>query len=182
MRPDIPGYYYGERCLSDGAAWWAALTRAGADEAKKRYFRIEQTHTAPASAAWSAAAVKRRRAGEAARQAARQRAQRTRGHIQRHAVGSDVVAGGLLSRQTDGGPDGADVGAAGWAAGLVDKGRVDFAAGAGGAANMGCLYVGGDDDKTGLGVAYASAWPRRLLPSPLPLPPPRFDGATVGRG
>lgn len=52
-----------------------------------------------------------------------------------------------------------DIAVAAWAGGLVDKGSVPFVPSFARQryANMPCLYVGGDDDKTGLGVAYASA-------------------------
>ncbi|TQW03082.1 WD40 repeat-like-containing domain [Cordyceps javanica] len=57
-----------------------------------------------------------------------------------------------------GGDDDDDTQAAAWARGLVSKGSVPFAPSFARSrhANMPCLYVGGDDVKTGLGVAYAT--------------------------
>lgn len=93
-----------------------------------------------------------------------------RDHIKRHGgLGRDVVASGLLAREAErrrvaepgrGRADDADLGAAAWAGGLVDKGRVPFVPSFARArfANMPCFYVGGQDSKTGLGVAYASEW------------------------
>lgn len=58
-----------------------------------------------------------------------------------------------------------DVRAAAWAEGSVDKGSVSLVPSFARAryANMACLYVGGDDTKTGLGVAYASTFSPLLL-------------------
>lgn len=83
-----------------------------------------------------------------------------RNHIRRHeALRRDVVSSGLLARelaisQVSGG----DVASAAWAKGVVDKGTVPFVPSFARArfANMPCFYVGGQDVKTGLGVAYAS--------------------------
>lgn len=137
MPAEIPGYYY--------------------DEVKKKYFKMEGAQTAPASAAWSSEAVRKRKATAAAGEAARQRAALLSRHIQRHRLGRDAVAAGLLARQTDRADDG-DVGAAAWAGGVADKGRIPFVSSfaRGRFANMACLYVGSDDGKTGLGVAYAT--------------------------
>ncbi|POR38076.1 Plasma membrane ATPase, partial [Tolypocladium paradoxum] len=82
MPVEIPGYYY--------------------DEAKKKYFKIEKSHTAPSSASWSSDSVKKRKAEDATRQAARHRAHLVRNHIKRHGgLGRDVVASGLLAREAE---------------------------------------------------------------------------------
>lgn len=51
-----------------------------------------------------------------------------------------------------------DVPAVAWARGMVDKGEVPFVPSfaRNKFPNIPCFYVGGDDVKTGLGVAYAS--------------------------
>lgn len=152
------------------------------DEEKKKYFKIEKSHTAPTASSWSADAVKRRKIRDTASQAARQRADLIRNHIRRHdGLRRDVVACGFLARETEvgrvaeagglrGRPEDGDLGAAVWARGLVDKGCVPFVSPGMGVmraaaaatttttrcANMPCFYVGGEDGKTGLGVAYAS--------------------------
>ena len=137
------------------------------DEAKKKYFKIEKSHAAPSSA-WSADSVRKRKLEDAAQQAARHRAHLVRNHIKRHSgLERDAVASGLLAREaepqrvaelTRGRADDADLGAAAWAGGLVDKGHIPFVPSFARArfANMPCFYVGGQDSKTGLGVAYAS--------------------------
>lgn len=140
-----------------------------ADEARGKYFKVEKSHTAPPSAAWSADAVRKRRADEGARKEARHRAHLVRNHIKRSALRRDVLSGGLASRETEaarvalgpgygGRAEDTDLGGAAWAAGAVDKGHVPFAPSfaRARAANMPCFYVGGEDCKTGLGVAYAS--------------------------
>ncbi|KAJ6781877.1 hypothetical protein PWT90_08033 [Aphanocladium album] len=146
MAPEIPGYYF--------------------DPVKKKYFNIEKSHTAPPSAAWSSDEVKRRRVDDAAAESARRRARLLRNHIQRcGALQSDVVARARLLREVGekrtGGSNVAvveDLTATAWAGGLVDKGSIPFVPSFARAryANMPCLYVGGDDVKTGLGVAYAT--------------------------
>jgi hypothetical protein len=133
------------------------------DPDKKKYFKIEKSHTAPSNAAWSVDAVKRRRREDTASEDTRRRAHLVRNHVKRHdALSRDVVSRGLLSREVRGDAaatfDGGDVAAAAWAEGVVDKGAVQFMPGDEGARvpNMPCFYVGGDDEKTGMGVAYAS--------------------------
>ncbi|KAF4448854.1 myocyte-specific enhancer factor 2d [Fusarium austroafricanum] len=147
MNREIPGYYY--------------------DHEKKKYFKIEKTHTAPSSAAWSSDAVKRRKVEDKAQNLAQRRAHLIRNHIKRHFVVRDVVTSALLGREI-GLPYAAecgrgrivdhDLGAAAWTDGLVAKGDVPFAPSFARKryANMPCFHVSGEDDKTGLGVAYAS--------------------------
>lgn len=89
-----------------------------------------------------------------------------RHHVQRHApLQRDLVARGRLMQEITGGGGCAgggdvrgDVQVAAWARGLVDKGSISFVPSFARARypNMPCLYVGGEDVKTGLGVAYAS--------------------------
>lgn len=140
-------------------------TRPDAD--KKKYFKIEKAHTAPPNAAWSADEVKRRRVASSAAESSHRRARLLRNHIRRHAaLEADLVTRGRLLRELGGDRRGVvtveeqDTAVAAWAGGLVDKGSVPFVPSFARQryANMPCLYVGGDDDKTGLGVAYASAF------------------------
>ncbi|KAL3959825.1 hypothetical protein ACCO45_004942 [Purpureocillium lilacinum] len=148
---EIPGYYY--------------------DEAKNKYFKIEKSHTAPPSAAWSADSVKKRRVEDTARREARHRAHLVRNHVKRSVLRRNILPAGLLARETEivrsaaGGvagygarADDGDLGAAAWVSGVVDKGHVPFVPSFARTrfANMPCFYVGGDDTKTGLGVAYAT--------------------------
>ena len=138
------------------------------DEARKKYFKIEKSHSAPLLASWSADSVKKRKIEDAAQRAVKHRAHLVRNHIKRHSsLGRDVVASGLLAREEERRPvaesgrgraDDGDLGAAAWTGGLVDKGRIPYVPSFVRArfTNMPCFYVGGQDSKTGLGVAYAS--------------------------
>ncbi|KAH7320926.1 hypothetical protein B0I35DRAFT_450538 [Stachybotrys elegans] len=143
------------------------------DPAKKKYFKIEKSSTAPAGAAWSADAVQRRQEQECAARAARVRAHIVQNHIRRSRIVRDVPTSGMLARETEARRTGidtaagwsradeGDLGAAVWAAGVVGKGSVPYAststsqpARGSRHGNIPCFYVSGDDDKTGLGVAY----------------------------
>ena len=137
------------------------------DTEKRKYFKIEKSHTAPSAAAWSSDEVKRRKIQDRAGQAARQREYLVRNHIKRSGLARDIVTSGVLARELGEGraaelgrgrAEDGDVGAAAWSAGVVEKGCIPFAPSFARArfANMSCFYVSGDDSKTGLGVAYAS--------------------------
>lgn len=139
------------------------------DESKRKYFRIEKSQTAPSSATWTTDTVKRRKIDDDARKAARRRAQLVKNHIRRHAIRREVVTGGLLAREMEhrlvaeagmGRPADGDIGAATWVGGVLDKGHISFVPSFARSrfANMPCFYVGGQDCKTGLGVAYASEY------------------------
>ncbi|PFH62224.1 hypothetical protein XA68_14503 [Ophiocordyceps unilateralis] len=147
MALEFPGYFY--------------------DETKRRYFKIEASQTAPASATWSANAVKKRKAEDAARKAERNHALVSCRHVKRHALQRDVVASGLLARETAVVVDDADIAAAAWADSVVSKGRIPFVPSfaRSGFPNMPCLYVSGDDVKTGLGAVYATLDQETLVSS-----------------
>ncbi|KAF4976564.1 hypothetical protein FZEAL_6783 [Fusarium zealandicum] len=159
MNREIPGYYY--------------------DAEKKKYFKIEKSQTAPSAASWSTDAVKKRKVEDRAEEAAQRRAHLIRNHIKRHFVTKDTVTSGLLAREAGlpsaaecgrGRIDDGELGAAAWSDGLVAKGSVPFAPSFARAryANMPCFYVGGDDEKTGLGIAYASLDEETLVGSHIP--------------
>ncbi|KAF5598557.1 myocyte-specific enhancer factor 2d [Fusarium pseudocircinatum] len=146
MNREIPGYYY--------------------DNEKKKYFKIEKTHTAPSSAAWSSDAVKRRKVEHEAQRLAERQAYQVKKHIKRHFVVRDTVTSALLTREIGlpyiaergrGRVEDEDLVAAAWARGSVAKGNVPFAPSFARErrANMPCFYVSGDDEKTGLGASYA---------------------------
>ncbi|KAG6039748.1 hypothetical protein E4U19_003728 [Claviceps sp. Clav32 group G5] len=163
---EIPGYYYGtnailhrpylpySQCLL--ALSVTTHTDIPADTTRKKYFKIENSHTAPSQAPWSADSVKKRRGEDLSRDAARKKAQTLKRHIKRHALGRDLVCGNLLRRETEGedaAVPGRDLRCAAWAGGVVDKGRVEFGKGAREATkripNLDCLWVG-------CGVAYTT--------------------------
>ncbi|KAG5931415.1 hypothetical protein E4U53_001776, partial [Claviceps sorghi] len=106
------------------------------DASKKKYFKIEKSHTAPSQASWSADAVRRRRREDASREEVRRKADLVRRHVRRHQLRRDVLGGGLLRRETEregvDARDGGELRCAAWAGGAADKGRVSFVASAGG--------------------------------------------------
>ncbi|KAK7415593.1 hypothetical protein QQZ08_012290 [Neonectria magnoliae] len=159
MNPEIPGYYF--------------------DAEKKKYFKIQKSHTAPVNAAYSSDAVKRRKIQDRTVQAARQRAHLVRNHIKRHPISRDAVSGGLLTREIGlgymaergrGRIEDSDLAADAWAGGVVAKGSLSFAPSFARAryANMPCFYVGGEDTKTGLGVTFATLDEETLVGSHIP--------------
>ncbi|KAF5702250.1 myocyte-specific enhancer factor 2d [Fusarium mundagurra] len=159
MNREIPGYYY--------------------DNEKKKYFKIERTHTAPSSAAWSSDAVKRRKVEHEAQKLAERQAHQVKKHIKRHFVAKDTVTSALLTREIGlpyvtergrGRVEDEDLGAAAWARGSVAKGNVPFAPSFARErrANMPCFYVSGDDEKTGLGASYATLDEETLVGSYIP--------------
>ncbi|KAL9943982.1 hypothetical protein ACHAO5_006360 [Verticillium nonalfalfae] len=79
MSLSLPGYYY--------------------DEVKKKYFKIEKSHSAPASAAWSAANVKRRKIESEHTAAEHARAERTKRNVKRARALHEPLLGGFLDRQ-----------------------------------------------------------------------------------
>ncbi|WJG34524.1 uncharacterized protein FOBCDRAFT_235825 [Fusarium oxysporum Fo47] len=145
------------------------------DNEKKKYFKIEKTHTAPSSAAWSSDAVKRRKVEHEAQKLAERQAHQVKKHIKRHFVARDTVSSALLTREIGlpyvaesgrGRVEDEDLGAAAWARGLVAKGNIPFAPSFARErhANMPCFYVSGEDEKTGLGASYATLDEETLNP------------------
>ncbi|KXH39350.1 hypothetical protein CNYM01_07720 [Colletotrichum nymphaeae SA-01] len=161
-RMQIPGYYY--------------------DEEKGKYFKIEKGASAPQTAAWSADNVKRRKIQHREAEAVAARRERLKRHIVRSAALRAPLIGGVLDVElgvrreerarlrVDGAFGVEDVPAAAWARGLVDKGEVPFVPSFARQSfpNIPCFYVGGDDEKTGLGVAYATLDEETLIGSYIP--------------
>ncbi|KAF6809017.1 hypothetical protein CSOJ01_07188 [Colletotrichum sojae] len=163
QRMQIPGFYY--------------------DEEKGKYFKIEKTQSAPANSAYSAENVKRRKIQHREAEVVAARRERLRRHIVRSAVLRDPLLGGFLDAElgvtkrerklragagADFGLD--DVPAVAWTRGIVDKGEVPFVPSFARKKfpNIPCFYVGGDDVKTGLGVAYATVDEDALTASYIP--------------
>ncbi|KAH7153063.1 hypothetical protein EDB81DRAFT_868266 [Dactylonectria macrodidyma] len=149
------------------------------DSEKGKYFKIQKSHAAPAGAAYSSDAVKRRRIHERTVRAAKKRAHEVRNHIRRHPISRDAMYSGILAREFGLAPvaecgrgrvEDADVTAMAWARGAVAKGSVRFAPtfAFGQYPNMPCLYVSGDDTRTGLGMAYATLDEQTLVGSYIP--------------
>ncbi|KAL9575670.1 hypothetical protein ACKAV7_000468 [Fusarium commune] len=171
MNREIPGYYFGTKFWQTTEV--CVLTYILADNEKKKYFKIEKTHTAPSSAAWSSDAVKRRKVEHEAQKLAERQAHQVKKHIKRHFVARDTVSSALLTREIGlpyvaesgrGRVEDEDLGAAAWARGLVAKGNIPFAPSFARErhANMPCFYVSGEDEKTGLGASYATILYQRV--------------------
>ncbi|KAL7799844.1 hypothetical protein V8C37DRAFT_365680 [Trichoderma ceciliae] len=144
---ELPGYYY--------------------DPEKKKYFKIEKSQTAPSSAQWSSASVKRRKVASRAAEEASKREQLTKNHIKRSVLRRDVVTSGLLARETEyqriaepgrGRPEDGDIAAAMWARELTDKGQAAFAPSMiwNTHPHMPCFYISGKECGTESAIAYAT--------------------------
>ncbi|TDZ32724.1 hypothetical protein C8035_v011747 [Colletotrichum spinosum] len=163
QRMQIPGYYF--------------------DEEKGKYFKIEQAQSAPQNAAWSNESVKRRKIEHRQAEAVAARRELLKRHIVRSAALRNPLLGGILEaelgvskreRKLRAG-SGADFGledvpTVAWARGLVDKGHVPFVPSfaKNRFPNIPCFYIGGDDEKTGLGVAYTTVDEETLIGSYIP--------------
>ncbi|KAL7933395.1 hypothetical protein V8C35DRAFT_304245 [Trichoderma chlorosporum] len=145
---EIPGFYY--------------------DAEKKKYFAIEKSHTAPASAKWSSASVKRRKLDAQAAEEASKEKQLIQNHVKRNVLIHDAAASSALLAREIGSPrtaeagrgrvENADMAAAMWARGLTDKGSVAF-----GISlhydthpHMPCFYVSGKECGTESAIAYST--------------------------
>ncbi|KAL7950994.1 hypothetical protein V8C42DRAFT_308179 [Trichoderma barbatum] len=144
---EIPGFYY--------------------DTEKKKYFAIEKSHTAPASAQWSSASVKRRKLESQAADKAAKEKQLIKNHVKRSVLIHDAAASALLARETGsrraaeagrGMPETKDIAAAMWARGLTDKGRVAFGMSREYETHphMPCFYISGKECGTESAIAYST--------------------------
>ncbi|KAK3315280.1 hypothetical protein B0H66DRAFT_564947 [Apodospora peruviana] len=156
-RLEIPGYYY--------------------DEDKKKYFKIEASRTAPISAAWSASSVKRRQLETHEAEARRKRLARDAGRIRRARILHEPLAGGCFLRREIGqqqkqaySPSLEDARRESWAQGLRNKGDIRLWPDLGDAAGAGVtlMYIGGQDERSGLGVCYAALDDDSLMSSYIP--------------
>ncbi|KAK4240278.1 hypothetical protein C8A03DRAFT_31580 [Achaetomium macrosporum] len=140
MTREIPGFYY--------------------DSAKRKYFRIENSKTAPAQAAWSARNVKRRAIEEKEDAQRREKLQRQANSVKRTPVRKVPLMGGLLAREIGevGGSTvpGAETLGRAWAGGLRAKGGVklwpQYPDNCGMVSSM---WVGGSDELE-LGIVYGA--------------------------
>ncbi|KAI1364216.1 hypothetical protein F5Y08DRAFT_218136 [Xylaria arbuscula] len=135
---NIPGYYY--------------------DSEKRRYFKVEQSKTAPANAAWSSDSVKRRKLHDEATAVALRHLSLAKNRIRQARVLHDPLTGGFLAREYGAHED--DMQAACFASGLIHKGCMPLKMGGiGPHANSETarrMLVVGYDYKTGLCNAYAA--------------------------
>lgn len=122
---------------------------------KNKYFKIEKSQTA-GTVSWSSEAVKRRKIETKAAETKRKREHELRRHIKRSPLWRDIITSGIMNRELGGFKDEGELGASSWAAGVVSKGEIRFIPARGRSGNLECLWVGGEEEKLGLGVAYTS--------------------------
>lgn len=124
---------------------------------KKRYFKVENSKTAPSEAPWSADNVKRRKVVHRDAERAQKRAEKTRALIKRSKILSDPLMGGFLLRET-GRASSSELLAETFVRGVCYKGRVKLPEeGSPFSPSPGIdhLYIGNHDRNFGYGVAYA---------------------------
>jgi hypothetical protein len=130
------------------------------DSVKRKYFRIEDSKTAPAQAAWSARNVKRRAIEEKEDAQRREKLQRQAKKVKRARVRDVALMGGLLAREIGevgcGVLPGAENLGRAWTAGLRAKGGVklwpDYPDNCGMISSM---WVGSSSEP-GLGIVYGA--------------------------
>ncbi|KAI0518422.1 hypothetical protein F5B22DRAFT_599122 [Xylaria bambusicola] len=142
---NIPGYYY--------------------DSEKRRYFKVENSKTAPANAVWSSDTVKRRKLREQETVAAVRHSNLAKSRIKRARVLHDPLTGGFFAREYGAVKD--DMQAACFADGLRHKGALQLLPLA--AWNdrrdsfISRMLITGYDYKTGLCNLYAAYQENRFL-------------------
>ncbi|KAM7206241.1 WD repeat-containing protein 21 [Rhypophila sp. PSN 637] len=130
------------------------------DEEKKRYFKIEDSRTAPEQASWASGNVKRRRLEDQKEEAKREREAKNAGRIKRAIKVWDqpLVGGCFLKRELGrtGTVEMEDMGLESWTMGLRYKGSLKMWTYSTGA-TITSMYIGGGEmeAKSGLGVGYA---------------------------
>ncbi|KXX75999.1 WD repeat-containing protein 21 [Madurella mycetomatis] len=138
MQRKIPGYFY--------------------DNAKRRYFRIENDRTAPAGAAWSLQNVKRRISEEEKDAARQERLRRNRWRVKRATVWRAPLLGAMLAREAGIELGDAEAPVRAWTEGLGHRGdwrpwpELGDTDG-----TVSAMWIGGGDERSGIGVAYAGA-------------------------
>ncbi|RYP40151.1 hypothetical protein DL767_001866 [Monosporascus sp. MG133] len=131
----IPGYYY--------------------DEEKKKYFKVEKSNTAPSNAVWSSDNVKKRRLEDEEAAKAIRRMTLDKSRVARAKILDHPLAGGFLHCEF--GRPRPDVASAGFAEGLVDKGKLLLKdARWTSASNVNHMYIDGQDRNTDMCVAFAN--------------------------
>lgn len=137
MDRPIPGFYF--------------------DKEKQRYFKIVGSgNAAPASAAYNADNVKKRKIEEQKAQEARKRHDKTKHLIKRASVLHNTLAGRRMVREFGQVDPGLVVES--WSSALRDRGGIDFSPDAepDDTRMVTQMLINGDDTRSGLGVVYAS--------------------------
>ncbi|KAH8159172.1 hypothetical protein CIB48_g9071 [Xylaria polymorpha] len=145
---NIPGYYY--------------------DAEKKRYFKVENSKTAPTNAAWASNNVKRRKLHEEDAAAAQRHLRLAKNRIKRARVLREPLTGGFFAREYGAMKD--DMQAACFVEGLTNKGTISLfhpdVDSSGWQVKRMC--VAGADYKTGLCPVYALLNDHLLLSTYIP--------------
>lgn len=172
MTREIPGFYYGQPPLIPNPLWLLLCPDTNADSVKRKYFRIENNRTAPEQAAWSEKNVKRRAVEEREGERKRERLRKEAAcRVKRARVRGVPLMGGLLGREVEGrgvggrGEEGVLTRA--WVGGLKEKGVVELFPG-NERGDVSAMWVGGSDERSGLGVVHAllngSYWAASYIP------------------
>lgn len=119
---------------------------------KKKYFKIETSHTAPVDAPYSAANVKKRRLQQEQAERSRKRRDAFKGHIKRAHISRAPMTGGRLMQQL--GVHDPELPNKCWLTGLQDKGEV-LVCSSPGTGPIQSMLVNGDDTQSGMAVVYA---------------------------
>ncbi|KAI0485683.1 hypothetical protein F4859DRAFT_391992 [Xylaria cf. heliscus] len=128
---NIPGYYY--------------------DPEKKRYFKVENSKTAPTDAAWSSSNVKRRKLRDEDAATALRHLNLARSRIRRARVLNEPLTGGFFAREYGAVKD--DMQAACFVDGLRNKGCAQLGYGT----QVKRMCVVGSDHKTGMCTVYTGS-------------------------
>ncbi|KAI0974843.1 hypothetical protein F4678DRAFT_421046 [Xylaria arbuscula] len=132
---NIPGYYY--------------------DAEKRRYFKVENSNTAPKDAAWSSDSVKRRKLRDEDAATALRHLNIAKARIKRAQVLREPLMGGFFAREYGAAED--DMQAACFAQGLRHKGCISFLPNSyDNPTEVKHMFISGRDDKTGLCNVYAT--------------------------
>ncbi|KAI0536885.1 hypothetical protein GGR58DRAFT_473648 [Xylaria digitata] len=145
---NIPGYYY--------------------DPEKRRYFKVENSRTAPTDAAWSSHNVKRRKLRDEDAATALQHLNLTKSRIRRARVLYEPLTGGFFAREYGSMKD--DMQAACFVDGLRSKGCVSLTQPGmdGIVGQVKHMFIDGDDYKTGMCTVHAVPNETMLLSTYLP--------------
>ncbi|KAI0198704.1 hypothetical protein F4808DRAFT_434827 [Astrocystis sublimbata] len=128
---EIPGYYY--------------------DAERKRYFKIENSKTAPSSAAWSSGNVRRRKLGDEEAASAQRHLNLAKSRISRSKLLCDPPTGGFFAREY--GAHKHDMQTSCFVDGLRNKGRIPIYHDQ--TSQVQHMCVASSDNETGLCVLYA---------------------------
>lgn len=123
------------------------------DPEKKRYFKIEGSHTAPTESAWSADTVKKRKLEDQKTEVVLRRLNLNKPRIKRSKVLAGPLTGGFLAREYGSLQD--DIVPSIIAAGIVGKGGIPFIDARWSASqNMTSMCIVGEEPWTNLAFGY----------------------------